>query len=209
MTAEVESQPNQSLIAIPVVGYADLNANSDEALLARWEDGDVSAFEVLFRRHRSAAYRVAWRLLGQEADALDAVQDGFIKVLTQWRQFRGQSSFRTWLLRIVSRSALDISRCRQRRRRRELSCRPTEIHPRDETNCQLNLECDDLRERLKKALAYLSDVQRQTLVLYVDGGLSYREIAEATGVSIGTVMSRLFHARQKLRTLLDSQVADP
>jgi RNA polymerase sigma-70 factor (ECF subfamily) len=183
-------------------------ADSDEMLLSRWEAGDVSAFEVLFRRHRSAAYRVAWRLLGHEADALDAVQDGFIKVLTQWRQFRGQSSFRTWLLRVVSRSALDIGRERQRLKRYDAVAFAAARSP-SAIPSQQRLECDDLRQRLQWALHHLPDAQRQTVVLYVDGGLTYREIAEATGVSIGTVMSRLFHARQKLRMLLASRVTDP
>src|SRR5262245_37155355 len=88
---------------------------SDEQLLARHATGDRLALEELFRRYRQPAYRVAHRLLGNEADALDAVQDGFVKVLTHLSAFQGRSSFKTWLLRVVSNAALDLGRQRGRR----------------------------------------------------------------------------------------------
>src|SRR5262249_56178661 len=89
-------------------------APTDECLLARFAAGDRHALDELFRRYRAVAYRVAYRLLGREADALDAVQDGFIKALTRLDRFRGHSSFKTWLLRVVSNAALDVGRHRRR-----------------------------------------------------------------------------------------------
>ncbi len=83
---------------------------SDEYLLARFTAGERDALEELFQRYRVMAYRVAYRLLGQDADALDAVQDGFVKALTHLQGFRRQSSFKTWLLRVVSNAALDLGR---------------------------------------------------------------------------------------------------
>src|SRR5438876_7082779 len=88
---------------------------SDEHLLARHTAGDRLALEELFRRYRQPAYRVAYRLLGHEADALDAVQEGFVKALTHLHGFQGRSSFKTWLLRVVSNAALDLGRQRGRR----------------------------------------------------------------------------------------------
>src|SRR2546430_4369568 len=88
---------------------------SDAHLLARFAAGDREALEELFRRYRQPAYRVAYRLLGNEADALDAVQEGFVKALTQLHGFQGRSSFKTWLLRVVSNAALDLGRQRGRR----------------------------------------------------------------------------------------------
>src|SRR5437868_9444392 len=87
----------------------------DDQLLGRAAAGDRVALDELFRRHRTVAYRVAHRLLGNEADALDAVQNGFVKVLTHLAGFQGRSSFRTWLLRVVSNAALDLGRARGRR----------------------------------------------------------------------------------------------
>src|SRR5947208_9262866 len=88
---------------------------TDELLLQRFAAGDRPALDELFRRHRQPAYRVAYRLLGNEADALDAVQEGFVKVLTNLPRFEGRSSFKTWLLRVVSNAALDLGRQRGRR----------------------------------------------------------------------------------------------
>src|SRR5262249_30541765 len=88
---------------------------SDECLLARFARGERHALDELFCRYRQPAYRVAYRLLGNEADALDAVQEGFIKALTHLHGFQGRSSFKTWLLRVVSNAALDLGRQRGRR----------------------------------------------------------------------------------------------
>jgi len=180
-------------------------APSDEQLLARHSSGDRSALEELFRRYRQPAYRVAHRLLGNEADALDAVQDGFVKVLTHLADFQGRSSFKTWLLRVISNAALDLGRQRGRRNLVEHAADSTAVNDvatLDWQNPTLGLERADLRQLIDLALARLPDSQRQTFVLHVDGDLSYREIADVCGVSIGTVMSRLFYARQKLRAIL-------
>src|SRR5260370_18410168 len=93
---------------------------SDDELLGHDAAGDGQALEELVRRYRTLAYRVAYRLLGQEADALDAVQDGFLKAFTHLSAFQGRSSFKTWLLRVISNSALDLGRQRGRREIRSL-----------------------------------------------------------------------------------------
>src|SRR5947209_1662594 len=87
----------------------------DEQLLAHAARGCKDALEELFRRYRLVAYRVAFRLLSNEADALDAVQEAFIKALTHLPGFEGRSSFKTWLLRVVSNASLDFGRQRGRR----------------------------------------------------------------------------------------------
>src|SRR5215210_3642693 len=92
-------------------------APSDAALLDRFAAGDRAALDELFRRYRGVAYRVAYRLLGREADALDAVQEGFIKALTHLDRFGGRSSFKTWLLRVVCNASLDMGRQRKRAER--------------------------------------------------------------------------------------------
>jgi RNA polymerase sigma-70 factor (ECF subfamily) len=149
---------------------------------------------------------VAYRLLGNEADALDAVQEGFVKALTHLSGFQGRSSFKTWLLRVVSNAALDLGRQRGRRETVSLDASPTgepvhaQLLTHDDTG--QGLDRADLRVMLDQALALLSTVQRQTFVLYAEAGLSYREVAEVMGTSIGTVMSRLYYARQKLRAFL-------
>src|SRR3954447_4390419 len=87
----------------------------DDQLVVHAARGDRDALNELFRRYRLVAYRVAYRLLGNEADALDAVQEAFVKALTHLHGFQGRSSFKTWLLRVVSNAALDLGRQRGRR----------------------------------------------------------------------------------------------
>jgi RNA polymerase sigma-70 factor (ECF subfamily) len=182
----------------------------DEQLVARAKRGDRPALEELFRRYRETAYRVARRLLGNEADALDAVQEGFIKALTHLGGFERRSTFKTWLLRVVSNAALDLGRSRGRREALSLGAAgraecdagpaPAGYDPVQEA------EQADLRRALDAALAELPEAQRRTFVLHVDAGLSYREVAEVMRISIGTVMSRLFYARQKLKGLLATRI---
>ncbi len=187
-----------------------LSVPSDDQLLGRFAAGDRLSLDELFRRYRQPAYRVAYRLLGNEADALDAVQEGFVKALTHLHGFQGRSSFKTWLLRVVSNAALDLGR--QRGRREAVSLDATDsgdaaasarLLSADESG--KGLERADLRTALDRALNSLSEPQRQTFVLYADAELSYREVADVLGISIGTVMSRLYYARQKLRTFLNER----
>lgn len=178
---------------------------SDAALLARHAAGDPAALDELFRRYRGVAYRVAYRLLGREADALDAVQDGFVNALTHLDRFGGRSSFKTWLLRVVCNAALDVGR--QRRRDERVPQAPADVSPDHfgpdaAAPADAGLHRADLRRSIDAALARLPEAQRQTFVLHVEGELTYREVADALGISIGTVMSRLFYARQKLKELL-------
>lgn len=179
---------------------------TDQALVARAAAGDRPALDELFRRYRSVAYRVAHRLLGNEADALDAVQEGFVNALTHLDGFRGHSSFKTWLLRIVTNAALDLGRSRRRRESRAADA-PADDPPAPTVGSDLDRA--DLRGALDRALAALPEAQRRTFVLHVDGGLSYRDVADALGISIGTVMSRLYYARQRLKHLLAAHVSPP
>src|SRR4051812_40600364 len=169
-------------------------APSDEQLLVNHTQGDRDALEELFRRYRLLAFRVAHRLLNNEADALDAVQEGFVKALTHLPSFQGRSSFKTWLLRVVSNAALVLGR--QRGRREILSMDGLapkfreEYEPLTLPDPGHELEREDLRRKLHEALAQLPAAQRQTFVLHAEGELSYREVANTLGISIGTVMSR-------------------
>lgn len=180
----------------------------DEQLIARFGRGERGALEELFQRYREAAYRVAYRLLGHEADALDAVQEAFVKALTHLGGFERRSSFKTWLLRIVSNAALDVGRQRGRRETVSLErseCSEPEASVAPGSDPIQAAEQADLRRALDAALALLPEAQRRTFVLHVDAGLSYREVAEVMKISIGTVMSRLYYARQKLKGMLASR----
>ena len=133
-------------------------APSDEQLLDRFTAGEREVLEELFRRYRQPAYRVAFRLLGHEADALDAVQEGFVKALTHLQSFQGRSSFKTWLLRVVSNAALDLGRQRGRRETLTLpGAADADGGPSVPDQPGRGLERADLRVLLDRALATLSE----------------------------------------------------
>jgi RNA polymerase sigma-70 factor, ECF subfamily len=183
---------------------------SDDALLSKAAAGEREALDELFGRYRFLAYRVAHRLLGNEADALDAVQEAFVKAIVHLPSFQGRSSFKTWMLRVVSNAALDLGR--QRGRRESLSMDGANAKFREENEPVIEsdpaheLQRQDLRRKVDEALAQLPAAQRQTFVLHAEGELSYREVADILEISIGTVMSRLYYARQRLRVLLEPSV---
>lgn len=181
----------------------------DEILVDLARRGDRSACEELFFRHRGVAYSVAYRLLGQEQDAQDAVQDGFLKAVTHLQAFDGRSTFRTWLVKIVHNAALDLGR--KRKRRPTLALVDEENH-RSEPTCEddpaRGLHQQDLHRLLTTALDRLSPTIRATFVLFAEAGLSYKEIAEVQEIPIGTVMSRLHHARNKLQSYLNLDTMD-
>jgi RNA polymerase sigma-70 factor (ECF subfamily) len=158
----------------------------------------------LYHRYRSDAYRVAYRQLGHEEDALDVVQEAMIKAFVGLGDFDGRSSFKTWLLRIVVNTALDWGRRRNRRTMYQFGDGPAERHePTIADDPARRLHREDLRLDLERALDRLSPTIRTTFVLYAELGMSYKDIAETQGVPIGTVMSRIYSAREKLRAWLD------
>jgi RNA polymerase sigma-70 factor (ECF subfamily) len=183
---------------------AGVLATPDESLVELARGGDLPAREELFRRHFGIAQRVAHRLLGHEQDAMDAVQDGFLKAVRHLEDFDGRSGFRTWLLRIVTNAALDAGRKRKRRPALQLDdvlVEPAALDPDDDPARGLHRE--DLRRALDTALDRLSPATRSTFILFAEAELSYKDIAACQDVPVGTVMSRLHYARQKLMSYLD------
>jgi RNA polymerase sigma-70 factor (ECF subfamily) len=175
----------------------------DETLVKLAVEGDASVREELFRRHFEMAHRVAFRLLGHEQDAMDAVQDGFLKAALHLSDFDGRSGFRTWLLRIVTNAALDSGRKRKRRTTLRLEDGMGDAaEDSDFDDPARGLHAQDLRAALNLALGRLSADTRATFVLFAEAGLTYKEIADAQNLPVGTVMSRLHYARHKLQEYL-------
>ena len=175
----------------------------DETLVRRARAGDSAAREELFQRHRGESYRYAFRLLGHEQDALDVVQESMLKAFSGLGDFDGRSGFRTWLLRIVINTSYDCGRRRKRRPGARGGDEPLEHEPAIGDDPARRLNQEDLRKTLDQALNRLSATLRETFVLFAEAGLSYKEIAETQGIKIGTVMSRIHSAREKLQTDLD------
>jgi len=176
----------------------------DEVLVGVARGGDRPALEELFRRHSGVAYRVAYRFLGNEHDARDAVQDGLLKAMIHLNAFDGRRGFRTGLLRIVTNAALDAGRKRKRRPTVGLGDGEAGgVEPTVDDDPTLGLRRKDLEATLGAALDRLSPENRATFILYAEAGCSYKEIAAIQGKPIGTIMSRLHYARQKLQASLE------
>jgi RNA polymerase sigma-70 factor (ECF subfamily) len=178
--------------------------------IARARQGDVDAFAAVFEDLRPFMYAVAYRVVGAD-DAEDVVMEAYLRAWQALPGFAGRSSLRTWLYRIVHNCALDLVRRRQREDARRVPSdgdgpqRVETVSPSDEMGPDEEVASRDMARALSAAMQRLSDEHRVALELRFSEGLSYAEIAAATGVSIGTVMSRLFNAKRKLRRLVERE----
>jgi len=184
------------------------SAATDEQLVRSAQQGDMGAFEELVARHRDKIYARAYSMMRNEDEALDLSQEAWVKAWQRLVQFQGDSSFPTWITRIVINLCLDQLRRQKRRRTESIEAMDEESGgverqlPVVTVNPTEGLERAELRERIDKALGQLSEAHRAVIVLCEFQSLEYKEIAKAMNCSIGTVMSRLFYARRRLASLL-------
>ena len=178
-------------------------------LVTAARNGEVAAFNQLVLQYQGLAYNVAYRVLGDSDAAADATQDAFIKAYKALDSMRGES-FKAWLLRIVTNTCYDQLRAAQRRPTHNLDDVLTEpehtwrlVHPGERP--EEAAERLELSRMLQWAINQLPDEQRLVVILSDVEGLSYEEIAESMGTSLGTVKSRLSRARAKLRDLLQQR----
>lgn len=184
-----------------------VEAEQDRALIGRAQSGDVSAFRELVERYQRRAYILAVGLVRDEQDALEVVQEAFLRVYNNLGSFNGASSFFTWLYRIVANLSIDLLRRPSRRQSGFDASWPGEDDPPLLAKPQDGDPLDHCRRRemarsIAEALDALPPYHRGVILLREVEGMSYQEIAEVMGVSKGTIMSRLFHARQKLQRAL-------
>ena len=186
------------------------DAVDDQALVAGAKAGDRDAFRTLFERYHRRAFALALGVVRNPDDALDVVQDAFVKAHRYLDKFEGTSSFYTWLYRIVMNLSIDHLRKHRRARPVELDEQQLEEQASDDSllpkllggNPGRALLDKQIRARIDQALSELSDNHRSVLVMRELEGLSYEEMAQAMGCSKGTIMSRLFHARKNMQKRL-------
>jgi RNA polymerase sigma-70 factor (ECF subfamily) len=179
-------------------------------LVAKCQAGDTAAFNELVTRYRQRAFAMIYNMVRNEQDAWDLTQDGFLKAWKSIGRFRGQSSFFTWLYRILMNVTIDWTRRKQIESGTEFDdsqgLREVEpgaaTAPKGEMEPAANLSDKEIRARIDAAISRLSPEHREVIVLREIEGLEYQEIAESIDCSIGTVMSRLFYARKKLQSML-------
>lgn len=185
----------------------------DHDLVQRVQAGDSAAFRTLYDKYHRRAFAVAMGVVKNEDDALDAVQNAFIKVHKNIHRFQGSSSFYTWLYRIVMNVSID--HVRRTSRRKTLDFDEHALHEESEVagdgalvprvtdaNPGKAALRRELGSAIQAALAELPEHHRAVIVLREIEGMSYEEMAEALEVPKGTIMSRLFHARKKMQVEL-------
>ena len=184
--------------------------DQDERLMFAAARGDLESFNLLVTRHERSVLNVCWRMLGTLPEAEDASQDTFIKAWTNAKSFRS-GAVRPWLLRIATNTCYDVLRSKGRKPTGSLDALEFETEPDWSTQSApvdpvRFAETGDLSRMLETALAQIPDEQRLAVTLCDIQGLALAEAAQVMETSLGTVKSRLFRGRAKLRDLL---VASP
>jgi RNA polymerase sigma-70 factor (ECF subfamily) len=192
-----------------------LTDQSDEQLVRAAQRGDRAATDVLLRRHYDRVHAVCRRIAGGTRDADDAAQEAMIRVVRNIDRFDGRSAFSTWVYRIATNTALDELRKRQRRPQLHVVSDDDPSYgrsaPREQIDEIAHREVEAVADRLAidKALADLPPDFRVPVVMRDVGDLDYAEIAEALGIPIGTVKSRIARGRKLLLEQLGNRDDPP
>lgn len=188
----------------------------DLTLVRKCQAGDDQAFRTLVLRYQRKVFSVAFALVADREEAMDIAQDAFLRVHQRIGDFKGESSFYTWLYRITRNLAIDRLRSR-RGEEEELDERagwelqraePGFLSNRLGTTPQRGVLRKELAAQMARALAQLPEKHREILVLREVEGMSYEELAQTLDIPKGTVMSRLFHARAKMQAILREYLGD-
>jgi len=184
--------------------------HEENEMISRCQQGDQEASKEIFDKYNKKVYRIAYGVVRQREEALDIVQEVFIKLFRSIKNFKGKSHFYTYLYRMVMNTAIDHAR---KTGKQFISSLDEEgsFEPSDELEKgpERILLQKELEERVKLAMEKLSAEQRAALIFRDVEGLSYQEMAEAMGCSIGTVMSRLHYGRKRVQELLKDYVELP
>jgi RNA polymerase sigma-70 factor, ECF subfamily len=194
-------------------GMAGLGPDPDEGLVSQSRAGDMEAFAQLIERHEGRVYALVCQYIGQEEDARDLVRDVFLKAYRSLDRFGGRSKFSSWVCRIAINRSIDHLRRKKHVRIESLD------EPRDTGDGGMERDIADTAEtpdaeverrelaaRIQDAIRQLSPKLREVTILREYGGLSIEEIGQTLKLSPGTVKSRIFRARERLRGLLASYI---
>jgi RNA polymerase sigma-70 factor (ECF subfamily) len=176
-------------------------------LISRCQQGDQEALKEIFDKYHKKVYRIAYGVVRHREEALDIVQEVFIKLFRSIKNFKGRSHFYTYLYRMVMNTAIDHARKMGKQfissLNEEGSFEPSEEVEKGPERILLHKE---LEGKVKWAMEKLAPEQRAALLFREVEGLSYQEMAEAMECSIGTVMSRLHYGRKRMQELLKDYV---
>ncbi len=183
--------------------------NDDNSLIVACRAGRTEAFGVLVQKYQDRLYPTMLRLTGSAEDALDLLQDAFLRAFEKLDCFQGESSFYTWVYRIAVNKTINF--LKQRKNRVHISLNDLDFNAEHDPDLvalvsdktpRRDLGLTELQEKLNAALQKLSEHHRLVVTLHDVQGLSHEEIAAIMDCNIGTVRSRLFYARQQLQAYL-------
>lgn len=204
-SAETVARPSRALFSKVALAYAPAMGHTpdDSALMLRYQDGDVSAFETLYRRHNDPLYRYLLRLCRHRDTAEDLFQEVWGKIVKARASYRPTAKFTTFLYRVAHNCFIDHLRRNKRHMGGAELDEDLQPHPGEppETATERSLA----KERLSKALMELPDEQRDVFLLREEAGLSLDQIALVTGSNRETAKSRLRYAVNKLRAAIDER----
>lgn len=186
---------------------------ADAQQLNAIRQGDREQLAELLHAHQSRLYTLCLRILANNEDAADATQNAMVQIIQNLESFEGRSRLSTWMSRIAINQALSLLRRRKARPALRLTPqdpddRSLDLADRREPEPSRRIEEEEQAHEIAAALEELEEHFRVVLVLRDMQGMSYEQIAETTGLAIGTVKSRIFRARLALRQLLDDREAD-
>jgi RNA polymerase sigma-70 factor (ECF subfamily) len=173
---------------------------SDEILVARAREGDLEAMDELVSRHLGGVFRAALGILGDEDAASDAAQETFLKAFKKLSGFRGDASFKTWILAIAANEAKGV--LRKLRRRRELSLEKVGSVVSKDASADVELERREDAQRILDLLVQLPEKQRQAVTLRIFEELSFREIGKVIGSSEGAARVNYHHGIRRLKEMV-------
>ena len=205
MQPERPPDPSKFTMARPPAPHPEAVRMADERrLIARAQSGDTAAFRTLVERHQTRAYTLALRILRSAPDAEEVCQDAFVRVWTALPGFRGESSFATWLYRIVARRAFDRAQVLKNRRTREQADEKLPEHIAPEA-----VDDDSLRAALLQRLVTgLTPAQRAAVTMFYYEGRSVEQVATILGIPENTAKTHLLRARAALRTAWTHELGD-
>ena len=205
--ADTSSNPAAPLAEQSASASCPNEADTDRDLITQFLNGNETSFDALLARHQQRAFAIAYGLLGNHEDAAEVAQDAFVKVYHGLAGFRNDASFTTWLFRIVTNLAHNKNRhavVRGKGRIIPIDVDDGETIPLADSKPSAADEAisRESEQRLLDALDKLNTEHREAIVLYSIQEMSYEEIGESLGISVGTVKSRIFRAREELTRIL-------
>jgi len=206
------------ILSHSVTSAETMQSDDEQEIISRCRKGDIEAFEVLVKAYQGKMFNIAFRITGDADDAAEVVQDAFVSAHRNLKKFEQRSRFSTWLCAITVNAARNrLSQVRSRKAHEAYSLddppsqdcgRGSREHASGEPSVLVQLTRKEQQEKIQECLNMLETEFREVIVLRDVQGFAYDEIGTMLGLAAGTVKSRLFRARESVKTCLKQRLGD-